>query len=671
MPQGPNGDRRRYLVLFFDNSTMNITDQAQARAAALKFLDNNTGTDRYIAVVDFGGTLKVTQNFTTDTARLKEVVKNLKFSAVSPTPEVASAEPVPNIGGGIPQLVDASANFGARTLLLALRNRTWQKVWQTSRAARRWSCLSSGFPLIPTDPNTVERESELTAVINTCNKANVAIYPIDVRGLTTPIGEAAPWQPFPDSAPARLVTATLNFNPDGSDDDQAPHLVYVQHSGSTGGGGGGHGGTGGGVGGTHTGGTGNTGGTRTGSTGGGRTGGTTSTSNPLPVAPYSSSRGLLPTVSDETGNKQVLYELAAGTGGFVIVNSNDLLGGLEKIANEQSRYYVLGYTPPQSEEGSCHVLKVKVDRSDTKVRSRSGYCNVRPTDLLAGKPAEKQLENQVSGSQPGNVAATMLAPYFYTSPDTARVNLAVEIPSNTVVFDKVKGKQHAVVNVLGIAYKLNGDVAARFSDQVEFNFDSKDEVDAFKKKPYRYENQFEIGAGHYNLKVAFNSGENNFGKLEMPLVVDAHDAQQFGISALALSKEVRPLSQAGNSLDAALLEDRSPLVAQGMQIVPTGSNQFKTTDLAVFYVEIYDPLLTTATPPTVGVQMVVMDRKSGQKKLETGGPAPGTSTGNPVVGVGLKLPVDKLPPGLYQLEVRGTDSAGHFTKVQTADFEVQ
>jgi hypothetical protein len=331
----------------------------------------------------------------------------------------------------------------------------------------------------------------------------------------------------------------------------------------------------------------------------------------------------------------------------------------------------LGYTPPQSEEGSCHVLKVKVDRSDTKVRSRSGYCNVRPTDLLAGKPAEKQLENQVSGSQPGNVAATMLAPYFYTSPDTARVNLAVEIPSNTVVFDKVKGKQHAVVNVLGIAYKLNGDVAARFSDQVEFNFDGKDEVDAFKKKPYRYENQFEIGAGHYNLKVAFNSGENNFGKLEMPLVVDAHDAQQFGISALALSKEVRPLSQAGNSLDAALLEDRSPLVAQGMQIVPTGSNQFKTTDLAVFYVEIYDPLLTTATPPTVGVQMVVMDRKSGQKKLETGGPAPGTSTGNPVVGVGLKLPVDKLPPGSYQLEVRGTDSAGHFTKVQTADFEVQ
>src|SRR6202034_3783407 len=141
---------------------------------------------------------------------------------------------------------------------------------------------------------------------------------------------------------------------------------------------------------------------------------------------------LVPQMSNGTDARQVLYELTQGTGGFVIVNTNDLLGGLQKIAQEQTQYYLLGYTPPESDEGSCHTLRVKVDRGDTVVRSRSGYCNVRPTDLLAGKPAEKQLENQVSGSQPGNVAATMLAPYFYTSPDTARVNLAVEIPSNTV-----------------------------------------------------------------------------------------------------------------------------------------------------------------------------------------------------------------------------------------------
>src|SRR5579862_1673650 len=118
-----------------------------------------------------------------------------------------------------------------------------------------------------------------------------------------------------------------------------------------------------------------------------------------------------------------------------------MLGGLQKIAHEQNEYYVLGYTPPVSDEGSCHVLKVKVDRGGTIVRSRSGYCNIRPTDLLAGKPVEKQLEGHASGAEPGNVAASMRAPYFFISPNTARVSLAIDIPSSSVQFEKQKGKE--------------------------------------------------------------------------------------------------------------------------------------------------------------------------------------------------------------------------------------
>src|SRR5207248_11369941 len=128
-----------------------------------------------------------------------------------------------------------------------------------------------------------------------------------------------------------------------------------------------------------------------------------------------------------SNNQQVLYALAEGTGGFVIVNSNDLLGGLEKIAKEQNEYYILGYTPTDSPEGTCHTLRVKVDRGGTNVRARSGYCNVKPVDLLAGNPIEKNLENRAAGSQAGNVAASMQAPFFDTGPNTARVNVAREI----------------------------------------------------------------------------------------------------------------------------------------------------------------------------------------------------------------------------------------------------
>jgi VWFA-related protein len=61
--------------------------------------------------------------------------------------------------------------------------------------------------------------------------------------------------------------------------------------------------------------------------------------------------------------EQILYNLAGATGGYVSTNTNSLLAGLMKIAREQTDYYLLGYTPPESPDGSCHPLKVRVDRA--------------------------------------------------------------------------------------------------------------------------------------------------------------------------------------------------------------------------------------------------------------------------------------------------------------------
>ena len=642
----PSVNPNRYLVLFFDNSTMSQGDQASARAAALKFLDSNAGPNRYIAIVDFGGTLDVAQNFTTDADRLKAAAQGQKQSSVSP-----NAPP-----SGIPQLGNLEANFGAGTLLLALRDLA--KGLANVPGRKSLVLLSAGFPMNLNDPNYSVLYSELTAAIDACNKANVAIYPIDVRGVGT-VSKAPPMQIFPSERTARFVTATLNLSDDrqpalaqGGDQDGAAHLVYVQKGGA---GGGGRGGAG-------------AGGAR-GVSGPGPTGGT----QPTIVGantPFTHSKDLVPTVGSGEHNQTVLYELAQGTGGFVIRNTNDLLGGLQKIAAEQGQYYLLSYAPPTSEEGSCHTLKIKVDRGDTVVRSRSGYCNVKPADVLAGKPIEKQLENQIAGSQAGNVAAAMQAPYFYTSTDTARVDLAIDLPAGAVKFEKKNGKQHAEINVLGVAYKADGSVGARFSDNVEFNFDSKDMVEGFAKQPYHYENQFEIAPGQYVVKVAFNSGGTNFGKLQMPLVVDSYDAKQLSMSTVAMSTEVHPLNQMASNLDAELLQDRKPLVAQGMEIVPTASDHFKKTDPAVFYIEIYDPFLSGANPPKVGLQLKVLDRKTGAQAFEMHGLLP-NDPGNPVVSLGMKLPLDKLNAGSYQLELTAIDTAGRQTSARTANFDVE
>jgi len=529
--------------------------------------------------------------------------------------------------------------------------------------------LTEGFPFDP------ERESELTATIDACNKANVAVYPIDVRGLTVP----------DLSGPHSRLQRGDSYD-DYAEDAKPPRLIPTslivadpaQHGGS--GGGGGHGGGSGGGGG-HGGGPGG-GGHGTGGSGSGGSHGTSGGSVPRSspssayyANPYNQPRQIVPQFPQSaTTNQQVLYELAEGTGGFVIVNTNDLVGGLQKIANEQSEYYLLGYKPPDTPEGSCHTLKVKVERGGTIVRARSGYCKVHPVDALAGSPVEKTLETQATGSSAGNVSASMEAPFFYTAPNVARIDLAIDIAPSAFKFEKVKGKQRSEVNVLGIAYKPDGSVAARFSDTANLDFDGKKEVEEFQKKPFHYENQFEIASGQYTLKVAFSSpGNENFGKLEIPLAIDSYDGKKLSVSGLALSDDMQRVSDLSSDLDAQLLEDRKPLVVKGIAIAPSGSNRFRKTDNAAVYVEIYDPLLMASTPPKIGLEFKVVDRKSGQQKMDFGvtDTASSIQPGNPVVPLGLKLPVAQLGPGSYDLEVRAVDSANNTTGFRKTSFEVE
>src|SRR6202049_1655770 len=185
----PDKAQPRYLVLFFDNSTMDMSDQMRARQAAAKFIDANAAPNRLIAVVDFGGTVRIAQNFTADANKLKQVVAGLKTSPVSPNAppvQVASLGTSPITGStfGMPSLGNAEADFGARSVLLALRSLATSLGYV--QGAKTLVMLTSGFPVTP------EIQSELTAVIAVCNRYNVAVYPLDVRGLVA--GDVAPPQ---------------------------------------------------------------------------------------------------------------------------------------------------------------------------------------------------------------------------------------------------------------------------------------------------------------------------------------------------------------------------------------------------------------------------------------------------------------------------------------------
>ncbi len=376
-----------------------------------------------------------------------------------------------------------------------------------------------------------------------------------------------------------------------------------------------------------------------------------------------------------------MYALATGTGGFPILNTNDLMAGLEKIAREQSEYYLLGYAPAESPAGSCHTLKVKVERGGTNVRARSGFCNIVSTDLLAGKPIEKEMESRASasGAAAGNAAASaqagvgsLEAPFFYTSPNEARVHLAVQVPTASIECPKVKGKYHADVNVLGIAYRPDGTVASRFSDEVTLDME-KDQWEKFTQAPMQYQNQFSVAPGQYRLSVVVSGGGDKFAKFETPLTVDAYDGKKFSLSAVALSNQFQPVSDLGSTLDADLLADRAPLVVRNMEITPSADNHFKKTDKVAVYAQIYAPQLASANPPTVKCAYLVADPKTGKTLGSLAGidMTNYIQKGNAMIPVALKLPVENFAPGEYLLKIQASQSDGALTQIRTVNFVVE
>ncbi len=629
------GETKRYLVLLFDNSNMDFVEQSRARLAAAKFIDANAGPDRTVALADFGGTLHITQNFTSDAGRLKKRVAGI----TSPdfVPSLTTRSQVAAASVGIQTLSNAEAEFGVRNMFLAVRELA--KNLAPIPGRKSLVLLTSGFPL------TSEMQPDLIATIDACNKANVAIYPIDARGLVAFV----PTKRRLSSPSGHLSSATLHYS--GSAESR-PHLILVQH-------------------GPPPPPTPRPPAPAPPKSGGGGTGGTTNRNgyyNQTNVQP----RAIVPQMPPSaTTNQEVLYALADGTGGFVILNTNDLLGGMQRIAEEQSEYYIVAYAPPESPDRSCHVLRVKVERSGTIVRSRSGYCNVKPVDLLAGKPIEHELENYAAGSQSPTISSSVETPFFFTSANVARVTLAMEVPSSSIRFEKEKDKFHSDVNVLGIATRSDGSEVARFSDTVHLEFE-KQQLAEFNKEPFHYENQFDIAPGQYRLTVVFSSGAQSLGKLEAPLAIDSYDGKQLALSSLALSKEFRPLSETQGELDADLMEGRTPLVIKGMQVIPAADHHFKKTDSVMLYVEVYEPLLTSTNPPKLGMEMKILDVKTGHAQVDVGI----TDTqglikvGNPVVPVGLKIPVEKLAPGSYRLELKALDSAGNGSSVRSAEFVV-
>ncbi len=75
----------------------------------------------------------------------------------------------------------------------------------------------------------------------------------------------------------------------------------------------------------------------------------------------------------------------------------------------------------------------------------------------------------------------------------------------------------------------------------------------------------------------------------------------------------------------------------------------------------------------VGLQLRILDRKTGDQKDDTGLMNVATSIrpGSPVIPVALKLLAKPLDPGSYRAELKAMDSTGRSSNARSVDFDVE
>ena len=169
---------KRLMVMFFDLGSMAIPEQLRAQESALKFLDQQITSADMVAIMMYSASLQVLTDFTADRSQLRDIVKGL------PIGEMAEFAGMADTGDDDNE--DTGAAFVADETEFNIFN-TDRKLQAIQDAAKKLSALPEKKALIyfssGLQKTGVENHAQLEATILMATKANVAIYPIDARGL--------------------------------------------------------------------------------------------------------------------------------------------------------------------------------------------------------------------------------------------------------------------------------------------------------------------------------------------------------------------------------------------------------------------------------------------------------------------------------------------------------
>lgn len=345
--------------------------------------------------------------------------------------------------------------------------------------------------------------------------------------------------------------------------------------------------------------------------------------------------------------------LASETGGIAVLRKNDVGEGLGKIISASDAYYLLAYTPSDSNfRGEFRKVEIKVRNKSLKVYGRRGYFAREEKPEAA--PATKQEQMLAAIRSPlirRDVDFEARVLYGALQHGQAAIEISLAIDPKKLQFENVNGKQQVSYDVAGFVFDELGQLRGGFSNTVQAGLTPEEYHQATTGGWLPFTTGTTLPAGVYQLRMAVrDSNTGKIGTLSRYLEIPDIANGKFAASSLMLGA-VPPEGTARNA---------TPLPASG--------RIGRTQDLS-YVVIIYNAKLKNGKPQ---VQLVIsqngqIDYKAPEQMAQS------TEDAAVAIMVG-QLGLSGVKPGQYTASPIITDTLSD-KKAQTItrsmDFVVQ
>lgn len=349
-----------------------------------------------------------------------------------------------------------------------------------------------------------------------------------------------------------------------------------------------------------------------------------------------------------------LRSLSEETGGFAAVNQNDFSSAFQRVVQDNSSYYVLGYYPKnERRDGRFRRIEVKVKQPGLEVRSRRGYTAPR------GKaPAQKAVPNDQTSAPvrelldsplPLNgIKLRAVAMPFKGSPPNASVALVIEADGHSFNFAEKDGKLLNDFEVSTLAIDSNGKI--RGGDRSLVNFALKPENRTrFAETGVRVGTRIALPPGRYQIRVAAReSGSGHLGSLTYDLDVPDLTDDPLTISGIAVA------SASGMRTSTAKVDEELKAVLPAPAVA---AREFPRGDELAIFAEVYDN--EVKTPHVVDITTRVVS-EDGRDVFKTSEERQSTELQGKPGGYGhaTRIQTKEFAPGVYLLTVEARSRQG-------------